>query len=169
MSARLLRGALVVIILSLLGTSSLLAQASASPNVVTSWDDVVKLGNGQTATYHFTVTYDSAINVYSQNMYDSSGALVSSHELEGFMTPTEAEIEAAEAVIMNDAELGSLASRADVRIDGGFILATDGCEHTRCLQFEIGEFGTDQLYRYVVVDLVNNEIMHRNYNSHLLD
>ena len=168
MSARLLCGALAVMMLPLFVTDVAFAQSTGEPYTIRSWDDVIKLEDGTQATVHTVVSYDPASHTYTQDVYDSAGSLLENSVIEGSVTPSPAEEEAAREVIRNDAEFSEIANRAGIRLEGGYILHTDECANTRCLQFEIADFGSARVYSFVVVDLAAQRIMHRNYHPHLV-
>lgn len=169
MSARLLFSMLAVMTLALGTANSSYSQATGEPYTIRAWDDVVKLGNGQEAVRHNVVLYAPASHTYTHEVFDSNRSLLESRVIDGDFTPSVAEKEIAKEIIRNDEQLGALANKTDVFVDGGYILHNGECAYTRCLQFEITDSNTIRMLRFVVVDLNAGQVLYRNYRPDLVD
>ncbi len=137
--------------------------------VIRAWDDVIKTEDGTVTPAQVVVSYTPATHTFTEEVFDSNRVLLESRVIDYSVTPSPGEKDIARQIILTDSELGDLASRSDVRIDGGYILYDGACAQTRCLQFEIGEAGSARLYRFVVVDLNAGQILYRNFYPDLVD
>jgi hypothetical protein len=141
--------------------------------VFKSWDEPVKLQTG-TTTYHVDIVFDYNIGEPRRRVFDAAGTLLEDTVIA--LQPHPRADEAAEAfsLLEADDEFGPMILGAGIALEGGFILReADGpCgPGTRCLQIDMlapklaGERYRQSL-RFVVIDLVAQRIVYRNYLPH---
>ncbi len=145
------------------------AWAQDNTRVLKSWSEPVKV-NGEEKVYRVEIVFDYDTGEARQNVYDATGALLSVEAVEKLPRPTAEELAEAFALVLADAELGTLFRENNAVLDGGFILREDAgpCgPGTRCLQIEILAPERTRSLRFVAVDLVSGRIAHRNlYPGH---
>jgi hypothetical protein len=167
-------GLMVVLgLLALAPAGEVLAQDSGS-RVIHEWSDVQKV-DGSSVTRLVQIVFDYDAGVTRQLTFDSAGRLMASVDMPGQPAPTDAEVERAIQIIMQDAELGQMALQHQAVIEGGFILEEEAKPGqtvecglgTRCLQMDImAGYDMTQSLRMVAVDLVSGRIVYRNHRPH---
>lgn len=154
--------------------------SSDAPRVLHTVVTEVKGPDGTPAMYRYTTTYDPARGEYVRTVEDeASGATVKREVLPSIMRgPTPEEAEAAQRLIIADAELAALIGAAEypVEVVGGFPLVREAAAGfcgpgTRCMQFDILEMVPDQRaarrIRFVVVDMRRGEVVARDLDPEL--
>jgi len=135
--------------------------------VLKTWEDTVKL-DGRDTSRRVELSFDYTDGVARQVVYDEKGQLVSSTDMtNGPPRPSAKEFEEAVALVRADRLLGRVMARTKAVPDGGFLLEeAEGraCgPRTRCLHVLWLSSDRVGLVRWVVVDLVKQEIVYRSY------
>ena len=165
-------GALCLCALGLLGAPA--AHAQANLRVLQDATDEVKLEDGSTDLWRFTITYDPASGKTTRTVRDGKGQVVEELDFsEAMVGPTAEELNDAERLIRTDPELaGLLAAARNPIVSGGFpLLREEGhpCDASaRCLQFDLMDEDTaarrvDRI-RFVVVDMRDGTIVSRDFD-----
>ncbi|NNF58556.1 MAG: hypothetical protein HKN04_09960 [Rhodothermaceae bacterium] len=151
------------------------AQEASTARVLRTWVDDVKLDDGTSARWTFTITYDAEAGLYTRTVRDEAGAVLEeTTTLHSLASPTNGEIEEARAIILAHPTLRELYDGAKRPVlEGGFELVREeghACgPGSRCLQFDLYDVDdearrVDRL-RYVVVDLRTGELVSADFDA----
>jgi len=164
---RSLGPALIVALAALWSTPG--AWGQSHTRVLKSWSEPVKV-DGQELVYRVEIVFDYDAGEARQYVYDAAGTLIEQEAVTKLPRPTAEELAEAHTLVLADDELGALFRENKAVLDGGFVLREDEgpCgPGTRCLQIEILAPERTRSLRFVAVDLVSRQIVHRNlYPGH---
>ena len=166
---------LALVLVMLAPAELVLAQEASSARVLRTWVDDVKLDDGTTARWTFTITYDAEAGLYTRTVRDDAGAIleesITPHSL---ASPTDEEMQQAQAIILANPTLRELYDGAKRPIlEGGFELVREAGHAcgpgSRCLQFDLYDVDDDarrvDRLRYVVVDLRTGELVSADFDA----
>ncbi len=166
---RLLRWSMLGVLtlcFGLQGTAAF-AQGEADLRLVRHWEAPVKVDGGE-QIYRVEIHFDYAKGQAKKIVYDAGGGVVEDIWLEGAPSVTPNELADAFEIVKADPEFGTLVADNNAIVDGGFLLMEEegkACAYpgSRCVQVDILTNSGLRRLRYVIVDLMTQEITYRNY------